>query len=142
MSELNPNSEEEWYDIMKEKRKRLRDLVLDEDNQLVSREELIERLADIGVEVYEEDGTTHYVDKTLDERVEKAENTTVKAKTVEWPVSRADRLVEIGKHPDELASIEEKAKKMAAFDEVVSEEFNRQIDDGNFPLQFPPRKEE
>jgi hypothetical protein len=125
MRELSPNSEEEWYDIIKEKRERLRDLILDEDGRLISREELIERLVDIGVEVYEEDDTTHYVDKTLDKRVEKADNTTVKAKTVEWPVSRADRLVKMGRHPDELESVDEKAKKMEEFDEVLSEEFNR-----------------
>ena len=141
MEDLEPKSKEEWYSIMKEKREKLRELVLDDD-ELVSIEELLERFDDRGIKIYEDDsGTTHYEDMTLERRTEESDGGFVEAKTVKWPVTRATRLVESGKHPDELKSVMEKAEHMAEFDRSVTPVFNDQLEDSDFPLEYPPREE-
>lgn len=141
MDELEPKDKDEWYSILKEKRAKLRELVLD-DGELVSREELLERFADRGIKMYEDDGgTRHYEDTTLERRAEESEDGCVEAKTAKWPVARAMRLVKAGKHPDELESVSERAEGMAEFDRSVTPVFNEQLKDGDFPLEYPPREE-
>lgn len=138
MEDIKPKSEEEWYQILKDKRQKLRELVLNEDSDLVSRDTLIKRLNDIGIDVQEDDeGTVHYTDKNIEERYADSDDEYVESIASKWPVGRADRLVRNNRHPDNLESVEEKAKKMREFDLMVTPEFNRQAKEGEFPLNYP-----
>lgn len=137
MKEIEPKSEEEWYQILKNKRQKLRELVLNEDSDLVSRDTLIKRLDNIGIEVQEDDeGTIHYMDKNLEKRYADSDDEYVESIAAKWPVGKADRLVQNNKHPDDLKSVEKKAKNMRAFDLMVTPEFNRQAKEGDFPLEY------
>lgn len=142
MKEIELKDEEYWYTVIKEDRKTLRELVL-EDEKLISKEKLLKRLDDREIRVYmDESGTRHYEDKTLEQRMKESEDGSVTAKTGKLPIVQAMLLVETGKHPDELKSIKEKAEQMAQIDEAVTPVFRKQAKDGDFPLHYPPGEEE
>jgi hypothetical protein len=136
MRDIKPKSEEEWYQILKDKRQKLRELVLNKDGNLVSRNTLIKRLDNLGIDVQEDGGTVHYMDKNIEERQTNSDDEYVESMAAKWPVGRADRLVQNNKHPDNLKSVEKKAKNMREFDLMLTPEFNRQAKEGDFPLEY------
>lgn len=136
---IKTKSQEEWTEIIKEKRHKLRELILDDNDEVVSYQELVDRLERRDIEVQVDEGTTHFRDKTAEERCQESDKDYVKTKTAKWPVIKATRMVRLGKHPDELDSVEVRAERMARFDESVTPVFNRQAEKGNFPLKFPQK---
>lgn len=143
MTEIETKSKEYWREVIEEKREKLRELILDNSGELVSREELVDRLEDRDIEVWvDEEGTTHYDDTTLEKRAEESEDGYAEAKTAKWPVTRASIMVETGRHPSELDPVEVEAERMAEFDKAVTPVFNEQAKNGDFPLEYPPKEEE
>lgn len=142
---VEQKSKDEWEEHLKDQREKLLDLVLDENEELVSRETLHERLKEIDVVVETDDsGTTHYRDTSVREQDERSESEEPsEPNTVTYPVSRADMLVRLGKHPhDELEPVEQEAERMAELDRHVTPVFEEQAENGDFPLEYPPRKDD
>lgn len=137
MTEIETKTKEYWKEVIEERRDKLRELVLDDEGRVVSREEFVSKLADHDIEVREEDGATYYEDTTLERRAEESEDGCVEAKTAKWPVTRASVMIEGGHHPDELRSVESEAQNMVEFDEAVTPVFNEQAKEGDFPLEYP-----
>lgn len=131
-------TKKEWEDYIKKRRALIRKLLLDENNKLVTKEEFRERLEKYGIKIEEENGRTNYRDETLEERARNSENNSATARTAQIPVMKAHRMLKNGRHPDELPPVEKRAERMANFDEAVSDEFERQLDeqDDPFPLEF------
>lgn len=137
---IETKSQEEWKEIIREKRDKLRELILDDNGDVVSEEELVNRLSRRDIEVrVDEDGTTHFRDTTVEERLQDSKKDYVETKTSEWPVVRATEMVRTGRHPDELDPVKVRAERMTRFDEAVTPVFNEQADRGNFPLEYPPK---
>lgn len=140
---------QDWTKHFERQYKILRELLLDEDDELVDLEEYNRRLyVKYGITREEnESGEMHYHDPTLEWRSERAKDDEFLDSVItreNIPVLQGVTMIETGRHPDELADPEVRAEKQVAFNKSVDEEFEKQLEeqDDPFPLEYPPSKEE
>jgi len=141
MEKIETDDIETYIERTEEKRKKLRELILKDDDTLVSVEELEKRLDDkYGIIIKDEDGTKRFTDREIEKQksIESTESITPVMIRENVPATRAYTMVVCQQHPDELDEIEEAAKKQRKFDLVVSKEFQRQLEeeDDPFPLRY------
>ena len=141
MEKIETEDIETYIERTKEKRKKLRELILKDDDTLVSVEELEKRLDDkYGIIIKDEDGTKIFTDREIEKQksIESTESITPVMIREDVPATRAYSMVLRQQHSDELDSIEDAAKKQRQFDLTVSKEFNRQLEeeDDSFPLRY------
>lgn len=139
---------EEWKRYFERQHSMLRELLLDEDEELVDLKEYNRRLyVKYGITREEDDsGDMHYTDSTVEWRSEKAKdeefvNSVITRENV--PVLQGIRMIEIGRHPDDLDDPKQRAKKQVDFNESVDKVFQQQLEnqDNPFPLEYPLREE-
>ena len=138
MEKIETDDIETYIERTKEKRKKLLDLILKENNTLVSIEELEQRLDEkYGIIIKDQDGTKIFTDRKIEDSESGPIEPVIVSENV--PATQAYGMVKRQEHPDEkLLSIEEEAKKQRLFDKSVSEEFNKQLEeeDDPFPLRY------
>lgn len=141
MDKIETDDIEIYIERITERRRKLKELLLKEDDTLVSMDELKKRLDDkYGIIIKDEGGTKIFTDRQVEKQKQSESEETIKPIIVseDVPATRAYNMVIRQEHPDELDSIEECAKKQRLFDKTVSEEFNKQLEENEdpFPLRY------
>jgi len=141
MEKIETDDIEEYIEKKTEQRRKIRELILKDDETIVYIEELEQRLDDkYGIIIKDEDGTKIFTDRETEKRKsdDSSEPITPIIVREDVPATKAYSMVSRQEHPDELLSIEKDAKKQRLFDKTVSEEFNRQLEEEEdpFPLRY------
>lgn len=150
MKKLKLDDIEDYIERERKRRKNIREMVLTDDDELVSEETFEERIEEkYSVVIDITDGVKHFRDKEFEKIKSEIESDSSVTEDdydrpiesvlarVEIPISRAYTLVKKQKHPDELDSIEEEAKKQRAFDKAANKVFNSQLEEEEpFPLNY------
>ena len=140
MDKIKTDDIETYIERTKERRQKLRELILKDDGSIVSIEELEMRLDDkYGIIIKDKDGTKIFTDRKIEKQksIDSKESITPIMIQEDVPATRAYSMVSRQEHPDELIPIEERAKKQREFDKAISKEFNKQLEDEDpFPLRY------
>lgn len=130
---------QDYIDKINTEREILTQLLLTDGGELVSEDELKQRLqSEYNVTFDTRNGQMYF------NPPDSLPHTEIEPHEI--PISQAHRMAMMGQHPDDLPPVEERAKKQMQFDEVVDEEVANQFaqSDNPFPIEmsFSERDEE